>query len=81
MPALDQEPETHPVEQSERSVKRTTGILSEADLRDLERENILAALDQTDWRMYGPGGAAELLGIRPTTLASRIKKMGLAKPD
>ena len=81
MPALDQEPETHPVEQSERSGRRATGILSEADLRDLERENILAALDQTDWRMYGPGGAAELLGIRPTTLASRIKKMGLEKPD
>ena len=45
-----------------------------------ERENILAVLKRTDWRIYGPGGAAELLGVKPTTLVSRIKKMGLEKP-
>ena len=44
-----------------------------------DRENVLAALNQTNWQVHGPGGAAELLGIRPTTLASRIKRMGLSK--
>jgi transcriptional regulator with GAF, ATPase, and Fis domain len=44
-----------------------------------DRENVLAALNQTNWQVHGPGGAAELLGIRPTTLASRIKRMGLNK--
>ncbi len=44
------------------------------------RDNLRAALDATRWKVHGPGGAAELLQIKPTTLASRIKKMGLQKP-
>ena len=38
--------------------------------------NITMALRQTDWKIYGTGGAAELLGLKPTTLLSRIKKNG-----
>jgi transcriptional regulator with GAF, ATPase, and Fis domain len=45
-----------------------------------EREQILAALDQTGWRIRGPAGAATLLGLKPTTLESRIKKLGLQRP-
>jgi len=37
------------------------------------------ALQQTDWKIYGAGGAAELFGLKPTTLLSRIKKMGIEK--
>ena len=48
--------------------------------RDGERENILAALKQTKWKISGDGGAAELLGIKPTTLASRMKKMNIERP-
>ncbi|MGH0038313.1 MAG: sigma 54-interacting transcriptional regulator [Myxococcota bacterium] len=55
-------------------------VLTEAELRALERENTLAALRRTRWRIRGPGGAAELLGIRPTTLASRIRTWGLERP-
>ena len=58
----------------------STTVLPDAVMKRRERENILAALDQTDWRVHGPGGAAELLGVRPTTLTSRIKRMGLTKP-
>ena len=58
----------------------STILVSDAEMKRRERENLLAALDQSNWRVHGPGGAAELLGIRPTTLASRIKRMGLAKP-
>jgi transcriptional regulator with GAF, ATPase, and Fis domain len=45
-----------------------------------ERAQILAALDQTGWRIRGPAGAAALLGLKPTTLESRIKKLGLQRP-
>jgi len=44
------------------------------------RENTVAALRRTNWKIYGSGGAAELLGLRPTTLVSRIKRMELKKP-
>lgn len=54
-------------------------ILTEKDLREQERANIEAALMRTDWKIYGPGGAAELLGLNPTTLRSRIKKMQIKK--
>jgi len=40
----------------------------------------VAALDQTGWRIRGPGGAAALLGLKPTPLESRIKKLGLERP-
>ncbi len=55
-------------------------ILTEHDMKDLQRENILAALGQTNWRVSGKDGAAELLGVRPTTLSDRIKSFGLRRP-
>jgi len=61
------------------SVGSESGILSEAGMRGLERANTLAALEAADWKVSGAGGAAELLGMRPTTLASRIKKLGLSR--
>ena len=54
-------------------------ILTEEDMRLREKANIQAALKRTDWKIYGQDGAAELLGIKPTTLLSRIKKMGIVK--
>jgi transcriptional regulator with GAF, ATPase, and Fis domain len=54
-------------------------ILTEEDMRLREKANIESALKQTDWKIYGTGGAAELLGLKPTTLLSRIKKMGIVK--
>ncbi len=56
-------------------------VVPEAEVRRQERQNILAALQRTRWKIHGPGGAAELLGVKPTTLASRIKKLGLRKPN
>jgi len=55
-------------------------VIPEFEMRRRERENLLAALHQTSWRIYGPGGAADLLGVKPTTLTSRVKKMGLERP-
>lgn len=56
------------------------GYLTEAEMQRLERDNLLAALEKAGWKIKGPDGAAELLGVKPTTLLSRIKKMGLSRP-
>ncbi len=42
---------------------------------------LVAALASTGWQVYGADGAAAMLGIKPSTLASRIKKMGIAKRE
>jgi transcriptional regulator with GAF, ATPase, and Fis domain len=55
-------------------------VFSDVELRRLERDNILAALGKAKWKVHGPGGAAELLGLKPSTLNSRIKKLALRKP-
>jgi formate hydrogenlyase transcriptional activator len=49
-------------------------------LVDLEREHIRATLESTGWRIRGADGAAERLGLRPTTLETRIAKLGLVRP-
>ena len=55
-------------------------ILTEQELKELQKRNLLAALGQANWRVSGKDGAAELLGVRPTTLTDRIKSFGLRKP-
>ena len=57
-----------------------TDVLSETDMRDFQRRNIVRALKQSNWRVSGKGGAAELLGVRPTTLADRIRSYGIERP-
>ena len=54
-------------------------ILTETEMRELERQNIEAALNQSEGRIYGSKGAARLLGIPPTTLTARINKMGIKR--
>jgi transcriptional regulator with GAF, ATPase, and Fis domain len=55
-------------------------VVTDDEIRQLERRNIIAALGLTKWKIGGQGGAADLLGIRPTTLASRIKSMAIERP-
>jgi transcriptional regulator with GAF, ATPase, and Fis domain len=50
-------------------------IMTYAEMKNLERENLIAALQIANYRIYGAGGAAEILGVKPTTLASRIKAL------
>jgi transcriptional regulator with GAF, ATPase, and Fis domain len=52
-------------------------IYTDAELRRLQRANIIQALKATDGKVSGPDGAAALLGIKPSTLSSRIKSMGI----
>jgi PAS domain S-box-containing protein len=49
-------------------------------LEELEREHIRTVLEQTNWRVSGETGAANLLGLKPTTLEARMKKLGIARP-
>jgi transcriptional regulator with GAF, ATPase, and Fis domain len=57
------------------------GFFTEVEMENLERENLLAVLGKASWKIKGRNGAAELLGIKPTTLLSRMKKMGVERPN
>ena len=54
-------------------------VLTIAELQELEKSNILAALKTCDWQIAGDGGAAKLLGMKPSTLNSRISALRLKK--
>jgi transcriptional regulator with GAF, ATPase, and Fis domain len=56
-------------------------VLTEEEMKYRDRENLLNALHQSGWKITGPDGAAEILEMKPTTLHSKIKKLGLKKPD
>jgi transcriptional regulator with GAF, ATPase, and Fis domain len=56
------------------------GFVTAREFRERERQNVLAALVGAGWRIYGRDGAAARLGIKPTTLASRMKTLGIARP-
>ncbi|OJH37862.1 sigma 54-interacting transcriptional regulator [Cystobacter ferrugineus] len=52
---------------------------SVATLEEVQRQHILRVLARTQGRLYGPGGAAALLGLKPSTLQSRMKKLGIMR--
>ncbi len=56
------------------------GFITEEQMRDLQRRNLVAALEAAGGRISGKGGAAELLGIKPTTLADRMRALGVERP-
>ncbi len=56
-------------------------FLTEAELQRRDRENLLLALEAANWKINGPDGAAELLGVKRTTLLSRMAKWGLKRPE
>ena len=53
---------------------------SQASLAEVERDHIVQVLEACGWRVRGLGGAAEILGINPSTLESRMKKLGIRRP-
>ena len=53
------------------------GVQTEAEKKEQERRNILRALEQCRGRVFGEQGAAALLGVKPTTLASRIARLNI----
>jgi len=56
-------------------------FLTEVELQRFTRDNLLRVLETANWKISGPDSAAELLGVKPTTLLSRMDKWGLKKPE
>jgi DNA-binding NtrC family response regulator len=54
--------------------------LTEVEIRHHERQNLFAVLQKAGWKVKGAGGAAELMGVSPTTLFARMQKIGLRRP-
>src|SRR5579859_1995631 len=69
--------ETGPTSSFTSSASRTSSI---STLEEAERQHILRALRQTEWRIAGPKGAAVLLGMKRTTLQARMRKLGIRRP-
>ncbi len=59
--------------------KPAAGIAQVSSLEEMERAHILAAMERTGWRVRGKNGAAEILGLKPTTLESKMKKLGVRR--
>lgn len=59
--------------------RATATVITEQDYQELRRQATVEALQRSGGKIYGAQGAAALLGIKPTTLASRIKKLGLTR--
>ncbi|HXE33506.1 MAG TPA: sigma 54-interacting transcriptional regulator [Verrucomicrobiae bacterium] len=62
------------------SASPTSSTVSISTLEDAERQHILRALRQTEWRIAGPRGAAAILGMKRTTLQARMRKLGIRRP-
>jgi transcriptional regulator with GAF, ATPase, and Fis domain len=54
-------------------------LIRSEELKDLERDSIIAALERAHRRVSGPGGAAALLGVNPNTLTSRMRSLGIKR--
>jgi len=57
----------------------TGSVGEELTLEEVEREHIRAVLERKDWKIEGPGGAAEVLGLNPSTLRGRMRALGLRR--
>ena len=68
----------HIVEQFEQPPAEESSV-SNKTLEELEREHIIRTLDRTAWRVGGPQGAAKILGLNPSTLRTRMVKLGIQK--
>jgi transcriptional regulator with GAF, ATPase, and Fis domain len=60
-------------------VASTSDVISAARFRELERRNIVSALERCGWRVAGEYGAARLLGMKPSTLAYQMKSLGITR--
>ena len=61
------------------TAKDRAEFYTEAEWKDKERANLLSALKHARGRVSGDGGAAEMLGVNPNTLASRLRALGISR--
>lgn len=76
---LTEGPELEPIEWLSPSNGKTGGTKT-LTLEEVERQHIVDVLEQTNWRVSGEKGAAKILGLNPTTLEARMKKLGIERP-
>ena len=69
-----------PTATAARSLVIVPSGLLKPDLQSIERSRILRVLEESGWRVKGPGFAADLLGLSPSTLRSRMKRLGIERP-
>ena len=72
-----------PIVEVDDSMLRSNGVIPASGvdtLENMERNHILRALGETHWMIHGHKGAAEILGINPSTLRSRMSKLGIKRP-
>jgi len=60
-------------------LKPTTSVSTRTQLLEIERTSIMEALERSGGKIYGPGGAAEILGVPPTTLTSKIAALHIKR--
>ena len=76
-------PDKHPAQPASKDIQDPTAtdrIMTDKQMRELQKRNIIAALDATNWKVSGKDGTAELLDVRPTTLYDRLKALGIKRP-
>ncbi len=76
---LPKRPKPGSISSHQQAVRASDPVLTFDDIKQFERQNIVRALNRTHWKIFGKHGAAALLGIPPTTLTTRIQRMGLKK--
>ncbi|WP_153556659.1 sigma-54-dependent Fis family transcriptional regulator [Roseimaritima sediminicola] len=77
---LPEDPQTQPrMKDTQANDAVSDQVLTDQEVRSLERENTRRALAVSGGKVYGDGGAAELLGIKPTTLLSRMRAFGIQR--
>ncbi|OQW33631.1 MAG: Fis family transcriptional regulator [Nitrospira sp. SG-bin1] len=77
---LSEGPELEPIDWLSPSDNKV-GMTKALTLEEMERQHIRDVLEQTNWRVSGEKGAAKILGLNPTTLEARMKKLGIARPS
>ncbi len=75
---LSEGPELEPIDWLSAS-DHTAGLSKPLTLEEMERQHICDVLEQANWRVSGEKGAAAILGLKPTTLEARMKKLGITR--
>lgn len=73
--------ETSPLARAEGGTGNSDSFVTDKEIRELEKTNMIAALRHANWRIWGSDGAAELLGLKPSTLTYRMKVLGIRKNE
>lgn len=79
--AMPEIPDTPPDPLENSTPTGEASFVTDAEMREQEKANLIAALRHANWHVWGPDGAAGLLGIKPSTLTYRMKVLGITKSE